>query len=293
MILVTGASGALGKLVAGRLAGRDDLVAGTRSPEPSPAGPPVRRVDFDDPASLAGGFAGVRTLLIISAGYAEDDVVIARHGAAIEAAATAGVKHVIYTSLAGSGDHLTIALPHRWTEAALAAAPFDTTVLRNGLYAEVPVGLTMMAGSGAVPGVLAAPWGHGQVSVVAREDLADVAARVVAEVQDDVAAGRRSRHAGRTYELDGVETIGAEDVAAALADVRGVPVSYRPSPLGAVWTALAAKGVPPYQVAHAVSIFSNIGAGLLAGERTDLPGLLGAAPRPVRALVAGAVRAST
>ncbi|MBM7170486.1 NmrA family transcriptional regulator, partial [Streptomyces sp. G44] len=115
MLMITGAAGALGKLVTARLAhgagraGRDGFVVGTRVPAPG-----ERRVDFDDPASL--DFSGVDTLLMISAGAAEDDVVIARHDAAISAAEKAGVRHLVYTSLSGDGDHLTYAPAHRWTE---------------------------------------------------------------------------------------------------------------------------------------------------------------------------------
>ena len=80
MILVTGTSGALGRLVVHRLTdpAGPTVVAGTRSPSPG-----ARRIDFDDPATLAAGFSGVDVLVFVSAGYAEDDVVLARHGAVI------------------------------------------------------------------------------------------------------------------------------------------------------------------------------------------------------------------
>lgn len=84
MILITGASGALGSLVVQALADRSDVVLGTRTPRSAAE----RRVDFDDPSSL--DFTGVTTLLIVSAGYGEDDVVLARHEAAITGAEKAG-----------------------------------------------------------------------------------------------------------------------------------------------------------------------------------------------------------
>ncbi|MGH3804366.1 MAG: NmrA family NAD(P)-binding protein [Pseudonocardiaceae bacterium] len=201
MILVTGVSGALGGLILDRLTAIADLevVAGTRA-----ATGTARRIDFDDPTTLTAGFVGVNVLVFISAGFAEDDVVLARHGAVVDAAAAAGVRHVIYTSLAGSGNQLTIALAHRWTEARLTQAPFEVTILRNGLYAEISVGLAMTsAESAAASGVFAAPLGRGRMSVVAREDLADIAIRIAVETQADLATGQRSRHAGRSYELKG------------------------------------------------------------------------------------------
>jgi uncharacterized protein YbjT (DUF2867 family) len=290
MILVTGVSGALGGLVLDGLSAVDGLevVAGTRSGD----GTTTRRIDFDDPATLAEGFKGVDVLVFISAGYAEDDVVLARHGAVTDAATAAGVRHVIYTSLAGSGDLMTLALPHRWTEARLAAAPFDVTILRNGLYAEIPVGLAAAgADSAATTGVFAAALGDGRVSVVAKEDLADVAVRVAAETQRDLDAAGRSRHADKTYELEGVTAIGGHDIAEVLTSALGRTVEYRTVSLCDTRKALEGSGLEPYQVTHSLSLFSNVNAGLLEAHDTDLTTLLPTEPRPVHDLIVKAVDA--
>ena len=290
MILVTGVSGALGGLVHEGLAARPGVAVLPGSRTAPPGG---RTVDFDDPASLPAAFAGVDVLVFVSAGYAEDDVVLARHGAVVAAAAEAGVRHVIYTSLAGSGERMTIALAHRWTEARLAAAPFDVTVLRNGLYAEVPVGLALAAASAvADTGVFEGPFGDGALPVVARADLAAVAVRVAAESDADLAAGRPSRHAGRGYELEG-EPVGGADLAAAFTAVLGRPVRYQPVGLGPTRAALTASGLlEPYQVAHSVSLFSVVQAGLAGPAASDLPALLPTPPRPVRGLLADALTAA-
>lgn len=291
MILVTGVSGGLGGLILSGLAGRAglDAVGGTRG---GGGRSDRRRIDFDDPASLHAGFAGVDVLVVVSAGYAEDDVVYARHGAVADAAATAGVRHVVYTSLASSGDSMTIALPHRWTEERLAAGPFTTTVLRNGLYAEIPVGLAVAAaGQAAATGVFAAPFGQGRVSVVAREDLADAAVRVAAESQIDLAAGRESRHAGRVYELEGDRALGGADIAAALAGALGRPVAYRPASLAETRAGLEGSGLAPYQVAHSLSLFSNVIAGRAEARTSDLAALLGVPPRPAWEAIGDAVAA--
>lgn len=288
MILVTGVSGALGGLVFDGLSAIDDLevVGGSRTGD----GTIVRRIDFDDPPSLVEGFAGVDVLVFVSAGYAEDDVVLARHGAVVDAAADAGIGHVIYTSLAASGDLMSIALAHRWTEARLEAAPYQVTLLRNGLYADVPVSLAAMgAGPAATTGVFAASFGGGRVSVVAKEDLADVAVRVAAESARDLAAGTASRHAGRTYELEGVTAIGGEDIAEVLAKALGREVEYQNVPLSGLREALAGFGMEPYQVGHALSMFSNTNAGFLQAVETDLTALLPGEPRPVRELILAAV----
>lgn len=258
MILVTGAGGALGRLVAGELAGRDDVVLGSRTPR----SPGERRVDFDDPGSL--DFTGVDTLLLISAGYGEDDVVLARHDAAISAAEKAGVGHVVYTSLSGDGDHLPYALAHRWTERRLRRSSSAWTILRNGLYAEF---LADIAAPGP-DGTIAAPLGEGRLAAVARADLAAVAARVVSAPQE---------HVGKVYELVGERALGGAELAGAIGG------EYVPSTLGAAREAIIAGGAAlPYQVPMLVGTYSAIAGGFLDGsgvEQSALRGLLGRAPR--------------
>ncbi|WP_151484209.1 NAD(P)H-binding protein [Streptomyces albicerus] len=272
MILVTGANGALGRLVADELASRDeavDVVLGTRSPRSTAE----RRVDFDDPASL--DFTGVDTLLLISAGYGEDDTVIARHGAAISAAEKAGVRHLVYTSLSGDGDHLTYALAHRWTERRLRRGPLAWTILRNGLYAEF---LADIAAAGP-DGTIAAPLGEGRLAAVARADLAAVAARVTAEPE---------LHAGQVYELVGEHALGGAELAAAIGG------SYEPGSLGATREAVIAAGQAlPYQVPMLLSTYSAVAGGFLDGsgiENNALRGLLGREPRSALDAYRAAVR---
>jgi len=273
MILMTGATGALGRLVAARLAGRDDVVIGSRAPEAVPAGAPSRLIDFEDHASLEEGFAGADTLLLISAGYGEDDVVIARHGAAIEAAEKAGVSHIVYTSLSVAGDHLTYALAHRWTERRLREGTANWTILRNGLYAELLATLAPV-----VDGRITAPLGSGRLAAVAREDLADVAALVATDA---------SAHAGRSYELVGEEAVGGVELAAALTEATGSTVSYEPSTLAEAREAFTVLGLASFQVPMLVGTYSSIANGFMDGTDGDLRSLLGAAPRSALEIITG------
>ncbi|SED10014.1 NAD(P)H-binding protein [Streptomyces sp. TLI_105] len=255
MLLVTGVSGALGSLVAERLAGRDDVVLGTRAGLPG-----TRPLDFDAPETLPEAFAGVETLLLISAGYGEDDVVIARHEAAISAAEAAGVRHVVYTSLSGDGDHLTYALAHRWTERRLRrSTTLDWTILRNGLYAELLTWIAVPDADNRITG----PLGEGRLAAVARADLADIAVSVAT----DPAA-----HRGRVYELVGERPLGGADLAAALG------AEYAPGTLAEARAAIAASGAVPFQVPMLASTYSAIAHGFMDGtgvERGDLRALLG------------------
>ena len=278
MILVTGASGALGRLITERLAAHPDVkvAAGTRDPQ-AWNGPDVevRAVDFDAPETLPAGFAGVETLVFISAGFAEDDVVYARHRAVVDAAAAAGVRNVVYTSLTGSADQLSIAVAHRYTERILAEAPFEATVLRNALYAELVAGI--LAAPALATGVLPGPIRDGRVPSVARPDLAEGAAKVALEIEQGSAV-----HNGRTYELEGVEDLGLDDLVELLT-AAGRPGVQDGGSLGALREALA--GDPGFQTGHTISIFGVVSGGLIRRGESDLPALLGRTPTPVRPYV--------
>ncbi|MEV1007564.1 NmrA family transcriptional regulator [Streptomyces sp. NPDC049881] len=269
MILVTGAGGHLGSATLAELRARGVKAAGgSRVPADG-----QRRLDFDDPAGI--DLAGVSTLLLVSAGYAEDDRVVARHGAVLNAAVRDGVGHVVYTSLTGAGDHLAFALAHRATERLVKASGLPWTILRNGLYAELFGGLLLWAEDGAVESA----FGDGALAAVARADFAEAAAVVAA---DPVA------HAGRTYDLVG-SPVTAADVAGRLG------VAHRAIGLGEYRRRLLEEtpGLLPFQPPMLASIATSVRHGFLDAAGPDLATLLGRPatdPLPVATAAASAGR---
>lgn len=265
MILITGGSGQLSTLIAQKAALKGlDYVVGSQKAINGEAG--KRKIDFDDPHSL--DFSGVQTLLLVSAGYAEDDVVMKRHGAVIDAAEQQGVSHIVYTSLSGTGDHLGFALAHRWTEKRLQRSALAWTILRNGLYAELIGALCI-----PVDGMIRSPFGDGFISSVAREDLADAAAAVLSDP---------ASHSNVIYELagDGAWTI--SDLAQRL------DVEYSPATLAETRQGLAALPLLPFQPALLMSIYSTAAAGFLHTQKTDLRRLITTEPRDTLDLAAAA-----
>lgn len=262
MILVTGTTGQLGSAILDALTSRGAApLASNRTGADG-----ARRIDFDDPGTVA--FEGVDTLVLVSAGEAEDDVVIARHETAIAAAERDGVRHVVYTSVASAGDHLAFALAHRWTERRLQRSPLAWTILRNGLYAELFGSLLAWSG-----GSLGSAFGDGALAAVARADLAEAAA-VVATAPSD--------HVGRSYDLVG-EPITAAQVAARLA------VPLRTVSLAEQRAALAKAPLKPFQPAMLMSIFTAVRHGFLDGAGDDLTTLLGREPADTVAIAAAAL----
>ncbi|MEV5944143.1 NAD(P)H-binding protein [Streptomyces sp. NPDC051994] len=261
MILVTGASGNLGSATLAALRARAIVAAGgSRTPEEG-----MRRLDFDDRVSL--DLAGVSTLVLISAGYAEDDRVVGRHAAVLDAAVRDGVGHVVYTSLTGTGDHLGFALAHRATERLVRASGLPWTILRNGLYAELFGALLMWSDEG-----VESAFGDGALAAVAREDLADAATIVAADP---------ARHSGRIYDL-----VGTPITAMQVADRLGVP--HRTISMGEYRHRLLDEtpGLLPFQPPMLASIATGVRHGFLDGTSPDLAGLLG---RPARDPLATAV----
>ncbi|PJE99767.1 NmrA family transcriptional regulator [Streptomyces carminius] len=265
MILVTGASGNLGSAVLTALRARGaNATGGSRTPKDG-----MRRLDFDDPATI--DLAGVSTLVLVSAGYAEDDRVVGRHAAVLDAAARDGVRHVVYTSLTGAGDHLAFALAHRATERLVRARGIPWTILRNGLYAELFGALLMWTGDG-----VESAFGDGALAAVARADLAEAAA---------VVAAGPAPHGGRTYDLTGTPV-----TAARVAGRLGVP--HRTIGLGEYRRRILHEtpGLLPFQPPMLASIATGVRHGFLDGTGPDLAGLLG---RPARDPLATAAAAAS
>ena len=266
MILVTGANGNLGSATLAALRARGVAATGaSRTP-----GEGMRRLDFDDPAGL--DLADVSTLVLISAGYGEDDQVVGRHAAVLDAAVRDGVRHVVYTSLTGAGDHLGFALAHRATERLVQASGLPWTILRNGLYAELFGGLLMWADDGEGSAFVESAFGDGALAAVAREDLADAAA---------IVAAHPARHSGRVHDL-----VGTPITAGQVADRLGVP--HRALTLGEYRRRLLdeTSGLLPFQPPMLASIATGIRHGFLDGTAPDLADLLG---RPARDPLATAV----
>ena len=267
MIMVTGASGRLSSAVLAELHARGiPAVGGSRTPS---AG--QRHVDFSAPDSL--DLNGVDTLLLVSAGAQEDDRQIAFNRAAVEVAERDGVSHLVYTSLTGAGDHLSMALPHRVTERIIMASDMTWTILRNGVYAEILAAPLSWEKQGEALRIVS-PLGDGAVAAVARRDLARAAASVLSDP---------GGHEGRVYELVGNRTASVADVAGRLGwEVRDIS-------LGDYRQLLAGGGMPAFRLPLMLSIASVIRHGFLAGIGDDLPRLLDGDPMDPLAVAAEAM----
>ncbi|MFF3669777.1 NAD(P)H-binding protein [Microtetraspora malaysiensis] len=187
MIVISAASGQLGRLVIDRLSGRTDVVAVVRDPARAPEGVPVRRGDYDDPASLRVAFDGAARLLLISSPELDPAQRIAHHLAAVDAAVEVGVGAVAYTSFLGAGTVATgVTEAHHATEKAVRDSGLPYTLLRHPYY-----------GDAFVPepsgGELTGSTGGRGLNTAFRSDLAEAAANVLTT----------DGHLGRAYDFTG------------------------------------------------------------------------------------------
>lgn len=178
-LLVTGAAGQFGRIAVEELLARGAtrVIAGTRDPaklaDLAARGVTLRKIDFDDVAGLASGFAGVDRVLIIST-----DGIGRRaeqQSAAVAAAQAAGIKHIVYTSAPAARPNADAGLAgeHFWTEVAIGRSGLDFTILRNHMYAENNL---MNAANEVASGQLFGLIGDRGTSYVTRADAARTAA---------------------------------------------------------------------------------------------------------------------
>jgi NAD(P)H dehydrogenase (quinone) len=217
-ILVTGASGKLGQAVLSSLEqfGATNVIAGTRTPASFHGKVPARELDFNRPETFAAALAGVERMLLISTGTLDDKGSrIAQHRAIIQAAADAGVKHVVYTSApaARPGKPGLATDDHFWTEVALFQQPrLHWTILRNEIYSDM---LPIFAGSARQTGkMFSATNGKGR-AYVTRQDCADAAA-----------AALLSAEGNAIYDITGPAAPTQDRIAALLTEATGTPIQH-------------------------------------------------------------------
>ena len=145
MIVVTGATGQLGRMVVEQLLRRIPAAqVGVSVRDPAKAqglaalGVSVRQGDFEDAGSLRHAFEGAEQVLMVSSNassYGGDP--LAQHQRTIEVAKAAGVQRIVYTSqiAASPTSAFAPALDHAAIEALLQSSGIPFTALRNGFYA--------------------------------------------------------------------------------------------------------------------------------------------------------------
>lgn len=281
MIVITGATGQLGRLVITLLLKKvpaASLVATVRNVEKAEEiaalGVQVRQADYNQPASWNAALQGADKVLLISS--SEIGQRTQQHRAVIDAAKRAGVKLLAYTSvLHADTSVLGLAGEHRETEAAIRASGLPFVLLRNGWYTEnYAMGIPAALSLGAVYGCA----GDGRISSAARADYAEAAAVVLTS----------DNPAGKVYELAGDTSYTLSEFAAEISRQSGKAISYVNLPEAEYKKALLGTSLPEFLAEQLANSDTGVSMGALFDDGKQLSKLIG---RPTSAL-ATAVRAA-
>lgn len=272
-IAVTGSTGRIGGRVAERLAAKgvpQRLLV--RDPDRSPELPGATPVvaPFADGPAVRSALEGLEIAFMVSASESADR--LEQHRAFVDAAAAAGVRHLVYLSFQGASPEstFTFARDHADTEEHIRASGMGWTFLRDSFYADFMPGLV------GDDGMIRGPGGDGRVAVVAQDDIADAAVGVLLTPE---------AHAGRTYTLTGPTALSFDEIASIIGETTGREVTYRDETLEEARASRAPYGAPDWEVAGWISTYTAIAAGEHEQVTQDVERLSGHPATPLREIV--------
>ncbi|MDM0059054.1 NmrA family NAD(P)-binding protein [Variovorax fucosicus] len=278
-ILVTGATGRLGRLLVPRLQARGATVrAFTRQSELAdslrPQGVEPAIGDFDDADALRRALEDVSHLFLLSPITPE---LAAQQIAVIDAAARAGVRRIVKLS----GSHWTLEPPgrslsgdaHARIEGALRDSGIPHRVLRPNAWLQVTLG--RVAAELAAGDVLHVPPGDPRVAFIDVRDIADVAVEALFEDSDASPA---------PWVLTGGRPVGYGEIARIASQATGRRIVAEPLSAQALKERRAAAPSPYIAQVHA-QFAELIAAGEAASVTATVSRVLGRPPRSVEAFL--------
>jgi NAD(P)H dehydrogenase (quinone) len=274
-VAVTGATGQLGRLVVSDLLEKqtpESIIAVVRdagkAADMAARGVQVRVAPYQDTAALRAALAGVDKLLLISSSEVGQRSL--QHRNVIDAAKSAGVRHVVYTSAPqATTSTLMLAPEHKATEEYLAASGIPFTIVRNNWYTENYAAALEMAEK---TGVIVAAAGRGRVASASR---ADYAAGAVAVLLGE-------GHNGKTYEFAGAYAWNFDELAEAIGAVLGKQVTYKAVDAPTLAEMLKGNGVGEWLADFLAALDNDTAQNLLAQTSPDLSRLIGRPTTPLK-----------
>jgi uncharacterized protein YbjT (DUF2867 family) len=238
MILITGASGTVGKAVLQEVSRKQsNSRAMFRSKEEAAKAPPGCQpvlADFSDKPSLRKALDGVTAVYLVCSPIPQ---LVELESNVLDVCKETGVQHVVLNSALGAGD-FPKSFPswHRKVEDKLKSTRISFTILRpNGFLQNI---VAFNAPSIRSQGAFYAAMGDAKVSYLDVGDIATVAAKAL----------HAGAHAGKTYELHGPEAISNQELAKRISCIAGRTVNYVDIPESAQREALLGLDMPEWQV---------------------------------------------
>jgi len=250
-ILVTGATGNLGRAAVEALAARGFRVkAAARHPEKLAAREGVEAValDYEAPSTFDGALAGVDGLFLVAPPM--DPEAPAKLLPLLAKAKSTGVKHIVFTSAFGVDQNEQA--PLRVIERALMNSGVRYTVLRPNFFMEnfsTGFAAPMIKQNAGI--FLAAA--DAKTSFITTRDIADVAAVAFA-----------AQHYGKEYNLTGPEALDHTQVAAMITQAIGREVAYHALSEEAMLQGARDNGMPEPAVQYMAVLYAVVRAGYMA-----------------------------
>lgn len=273
MILVTGPNGNVGTELVKQLAGQSALAYRVAAHSPDKidrlygAGVPRIRFDYADRATWGPALDGVSVLFLL---FPLPHPRTAKQWMVpfVEAAAAAGVQHIVYLSVPGADK--TPMVPHHAVERAIAASGVPHTILRASFFAQnMCRDITTHAVDVAAHDEIFVPAGRGKTSFIDSRDVAEVAVSIMADP---------APHAGQSYLLTGPQSLDYFEVAALFSAELGRPIRYANPSMAAFWMRLWPR-VTWDTLTFMSIVYMLTRFGKNAPLSGDLARLLGRAPR--------------
>jgi NAD(P)H dehydrogenase (quinone) len=274
MIVITGASGNIGGLIAGRLAGEGHRVRlFVRDPARAPRidGAEVALGDFALPATIARALGPGDRLFMVSV-HEDNPVRIEIHRRFIEAVADARVSQIVYLSyLNAAEDAINYhARSHAVTEQMIRDSGIPWTFLRPSLYLEV------LHRRFDPTRVMRAPAGDGRATWVSRADIAAVAAAALSE----------EGHLERVYDVTGSQLLTMGETAAIVSEVLGRRFTFAHETESEAWAWRERAGQSPFEITARIASWRSVREGEVAAVADTVERVTGTPPLSLHRYVA-------
>jgi len=273
-ILVTGASGNLGRKTLQhllKLKPANQLAGLVRDPakaqDLAALGIELRQGDYLDKASLEPAFAGIDKIMLTSThAFTPRNQA---HGNAIDAAAAAGVKHMVFMPIfrrPGSTFVMKEATEEDiFTVGKLKASGMAWTLAQHPPLMDV---IGFYVGMKASETGVRVPAGNGKFAPATRDDLAAAHAAIL--------AGKG--HEGKAYTLTGSPGVSFPDIAKILTKLTGREVPYVAISDDEYLKSLSGAGLPDFVPPFILKWVQGMAAGEWQEQGNDLEKLLGRKP---------------
>lgn len=258
MIVITGATGSIGRALAGGLRGHDALAVVRRPADD--LGIPYAQADFDTPATIGALLSPGDRLFLNSSLWPG---VIDAQRAVIDLAARAGVAQIVAVSVRGAAPGARLGMGmHAQIDAHLRKSGVPYTILQpSGFMQNLPRDF----GDGTMYG----SYGPAPVNYIDARDIADVAAALLTGP-----VGASSEHV-----LTGPESLSHEEIAERIGRAVGRPVRYVNLPAPEMAAHLERQGIPRPHSGDLAALMAETGDGSWAPVTTAVEDLTGRPPR--------------